>query len=280
MHSRIDKARKIISNQYKSIIPWIRLPMVKLCMEPTFLVIGAQKAGTSSLFKYLIQHPDILAPVVKKEIHFFDLYYNRGRYWYQGNFPLRNEKKITGEKSPYCLFHPLAPERCWRSYSNLRLIVLLRDPVMRAYSHFHHEIKNRRESRPLRQALTEDCREVEAINGLLKNGEILYSKVHHRYSYLARGMYVEQLDQWMKFYSRDQLYLETAERFFREPQVVCKEIFTFLGVEPFCVSTEKSYNRGRYLPITEDEKDLLAKTFFLGNQQLAEKYGVDISGWT
>jgi hypothetical protein len=108
--------------------------------KPAFLIIGAQKAGTSSLFRYLSQHPDIRLPK-RKELHFFDLQYSNGIDWYERLFPRKKiiKRQITGEASPFYLFHPLVPERVFNHYPNIRLIVLLRNPVDRAYSHFHME---------------------------------------------------------------------------------------------------------------------------------------------
>lgn len=276
----ISSIRSIIRKQIRAIFPYIRRPLAPLCMSPAFLMLGAQKAGTTSLFYYLTQHPDILMPVVQKELHYFDLNYHFGPKWYQSHFPLQRNGKITGEKSPYYIYHPLVPRRSHAFNPNLKFIVLLRDPVKRAYSHFHHEIENGRENRSFRQAVDSEVERVEIDHLKLARSEITYSASHQRYSYYARGKYLEQLDLWMEFFPRDQLYLETAERFFKEPQTICFEIFDFLGLEPYQSSTEKRYNPGKYNPISESDKYWLADMYREANQKLKKAYGVEISDWT
>jgi hypothetical protein len=270
---------KGLMEQNRKIVPYIRSPLFSFCMKPTFLIIGAQKAGTTSLFRYLLQHPDILAPVVKKELHFFDLNFYRGSKWYCSHFPLQKYRKITGEKSPYYFYHPLVPKRSFEFNHKLKLIALLRDPVKRAYSHYNHEIENKREKRTFRQAINQEIKKVDIDHIRLSRSEISYSANHHRYSYYARGCYVEQLDLWMQFFPRDQFYFETSERFFRDPQEVCSEIFDFLKLKPFTPSTAIRHNSGKYDPIIESDKYWLAKMYKECNRKLAKAYMVDINDW-
>lgn len=271
---------KITSKKKRSkMILYFRRPLTRLCMVPTFLIIGAQKSGTSSLFNYLIQHPDIISPIIPREVHYFDLYYNRGPQWYMSNFPLSRKGKITGEKSPYYLYHPLVPERSLAFNSGFRLIVLLRDPVKRAYSHYNHQVRKGRESRPFREAVKTEMNRVESEHDRLARGEINYSFTHQHYSYLSRGRYVEQLDLWTKFFPRKQIYLETSERFFREPQTVCSEIFQFLDLPPATISSEKRHNSRTYDPILKTDQEWLANLFHQSNAKLADEYGVDINNW-
>ena len=119
-------------------------------MLPTFIIIGAQRAGTTTLFFYLRSHPDIEGPKPAdssvswpKELHFFDEHFAKGVDWYRAFFPLERSRAraraeghdlITGEATPYYLFHPLVPERVATTVPDVRLIVLLRDPIERAYS--------------------------------------------------------------------------------------------------------------------------------------------------
>src|SRR5436309_16134274 len=109
-------------------------------MLPDFIVIGAQKSGTGSLYAYLNGHPDVAGARVK-EVHYFDLHYHRGVDWYLDQFPdeAAARPRCTGEASPYYLFHPHAPRRAFDLVPDARLIALLRDPVDRAISHYHHE---------------------------------------------------------------------------------------------------------------------------------------------
>ncbi|MFM6205694.1 sulfotransferase domain-containing protein, partial [Planktothrix sp.] len=124
---------------------------------PHFIIIGVQKGGTNSLYHYLCKHPQIVA-ATQKEIHFFTLNYEQGLNWYQSQFPPEADGKqiLTGEGSPYYLFHPLVPQRLYESFPNTRLIVLLRNPVDRAISHYYWEVKLGYEPLSLEEAIAQE----------------------------------------------------------------------------------------------------------------------------
>ncbi|HEV2894458.1 MAG TPA: sulfotransferase, partial [Actinomycetota bacterium] len=125
-------------------------PTAGLRLLPDYLIIGAQRAGTTSLHRYLIQHPGVRTTLRTKGVHFFDTAYGRGMSWYASRFPTKltawyvarrhGVELRTGEASPYYLFHPHVPARVAEHLPQVRLIALLRDPVGRAYSHYQHEV--------------------------------------------------------------------------------------------------------------------------------------------
>src|SRR6188508_1226206 len=115
-----------------------RLDTAHLRQPPTFMIIGTQKGGTTSLHRYLDKHPDVTM-ALKKEVHFFDSFYFKGSDWYLAHFPLRSEAAQTGEASPTYIFHPEAPRRVYDAFPQVKLIALLRNPVDRAYSHHQME---------------------------------------------------------------------------------------------------------------------------------------------
>src|SRR5919108_6081357 len=80
---------------------------------PDFVILGAQRAGSTTLYRALIAHPQVRRALLK-EVHFFDLNYHRGLRWYRAHFPYRSPGRITGEASPYYLYHPHAPKRVAR----------------------------------------------------------------------------------------------------------------------------------------------------------------------
>ena len=132
-------------------------------MTPSFLIVGAQRCGTTSMYKTLSQHPMVLPAVLHKGVHYFDTGYGHGPAWYRGHFPLLAARRraapapgrlpITGESSPYYMFHPLAGQRIARDLPACRLLVLLRDPVERAYSAHTHETARGFETEPFERAL-------------------------------------------------------------------------------------------------------------------------------
>ncbi len=173
----------------------------KLYVLPDMIIIGAMKCGTTSLFRYLAEHPDFFPPMTK-EIHFFDSKYDQGLDWYRRRFPtkikrltcrLRGRRIITGEASPYYMFHPHAMRRIASILPTVKLIVLLRNPVDRAYSHYHYEVKHGREQLTFEEAIdAEPGRLAGELDKMLQDEG--YFSVHYgRHAYLRRGIYVEQL---------------------------------------------------------------------------------------
>jgi hypothetical protein len=172
---------------------------------PTFLIVGAQKSGTSTLYANLAAHPSV-APGVRKEVHYFD-YPPRGERWYRSQFPLES-RGVTGEASPYYLFHPGVPQRVREMLPDVRLIAVLRDPVERAVSGYYHAVRAGREHRPIDVAL-DPCNTEELPSDLA-----WYDSPQcpaRLAGYLVRGHYAEQLERWFSHFGRSQmLVIKTA----------------------------------------------------------------------
>ncbi len=132
---------------------------------PAFVIVGAQRGGTTSLYRYLAAHPGVL-PASRKELHYFTNRHDRGPDWYRSQFPPTPPGTITGESTPYYLFHPHAPRRLHAFAPDVKLIVLLRNPVDRAYSHYQLQVRRRHETLPFEEAI---AREEERLAGELQN---------------------------------------------------------------------------------------------------------------
>ncbi len=200
---------------------------------PDFLIIGAQKSGTSSLHRYLIGHPGILQPK-RKEVHFFDFQYHHGLSWYQQRFAASSPPhSLTFEASPYYIFHPHAARRIRQAIPHARLIVLLRNPVDRAYSHYRHEVKLKYESLPFEEALE---REQERTGGEIERilqDDGYRSISHQHFSYLARGRYAEQLAHWFNYFDREQFLIMRSDDFFANTGREFRRITDFVGLPPW-----------------------------------------------
>lgn len=213
---------------------------------PEFIIVGAQKAGTGVLFIHLSQHPAVVAPT-KKEIHYFDLEFGRGAEWYRAQFPLRSDlervsstigaRAITGEASPYYMFHPLAPERIARMLPDVKLIALLRDPVTRAYSHYNQTREKGLETLSFEEAI---AREEERLRGererMIAAGDAgggCRSPIYQRHSYCSRGMYARQLERLFELFGRDRVYCIQSERYKRDVQGTFDGVCQFLGLPSF-----------------------------------------------
>jgi hypothetical protein len=257
---------------------------------PDFLIIGTQRGGTTSLYRYLAQHPAVAPTLVSKGVHYFDVHYERPFSWYRGHFvprPYRairerqiGERVLTGEASPYYLFHPLAPSRVAEALPNAKLIAILRDPVTRAFSQFRHEVDGGYEDMPTFEGA------IDAEPGRLA-GEIErlksepgYASFHHEHhSYLARGLYVEQLRAWLSLFAREQLLVIESERLCGEPDVVYGEVLTFLGLPQRPLRSHPTYNTSRRSePMRPETRVRLAEYFMGPSRELAELLGRD-PGW-
>ncbi len=187
---------------------------------PDFVIVGAQKGGTTSLFRLLSQHPDI-RPAERKELHYFSLFYDRGLDWYRDRFPATEEGEITGEGSPYYLFHPRAPEMMAETVPQARLIAMLRNPVDRAYSHWNHEVTTvsrmyKRTVEPLgfEEAIEAEEERLRGEEARMLENAGYFSFNHQHHSYLSRGVYVDQLERFFRFFDKERMLMLGSEDFF------------------------------------------------------------------
>ncbi len=238
---------------------------------PSTLIIGAQKCGTTSLFNYLVRHPDVLTPLAK-EIHYFDLRYERGVQWYRGRFPYAYQLRrgaMTLDASPYYLLHPLAPRRAAQLLPQAKLIVLLRNPVDRAVSHYQHEVRGGRETLSLAEAIEREAERLAGEEERMRNDPSYYSFSHHRHSYVRRGQYLEQVRRWLEHFPRSQLLVLQSERLFRDPAGVSAAAYQFLGLRPYRLERYKTFLPGQYdREIPAELRGRLASYFEPYNREL------------
>ncbi|MGL5083492.1 MAG: sulfotransferase domain-containing protein [Microcoleaceae cyanobacterium] len=238
-------------------------------MKPQFLILGAQKAGTNSLYHALCQHPQIL-PATEKEVHFFTLNYEKGLGWYQSQFPVSAEGRllVSGEGTPYYLFHPCVPQRVSQDFPNIKLIVLLRNPVERAISHYYMEVKLGYESLPLEEAIAQETHRLQGEAEQLLAHPSHYSYSHQHYSYLARGIYADQLQAWFRYFPQHQFLILDSQTFYTQPAKTLDQVFRFLGVPSYRLSYHKKYNAGNYPAVAFRMRQHLTDYFKPHNQRL------------
>jgi hypothetical protein len=219
---------------------------------PDFIIIGAMRCGTSSLYSYLYSHPQVL-PAKRKEVHYFDLNFEKEENWYRSFFPpapiMATGKYITGEASPYYLYHPHAVRRIQEVIPDVKIIILLRDPVDRAISAYWY-ISNvtEEEDLPIEEAFR---REKERLRGeeekIIRNKS--YDSFEHRYhSYLDRGKYTKQIKRVKKFFSKDEIIVLKSEELFGSKNKVMKKVHNFLDIDNL------SYKMGKKRNVNKDKK--------------------------
>ncbi len=248
---------------------------------PDFLIIGAAKSGTTSLYNYLIQHPCVM-PCFRKEVHYFDRNFNKSERWYRSFFPVRGQhpagcsRSVTGESSPYYLFHPLAAERVSRVVPQARFLVLLRDPADRAVSHYNHRLRAGQETLPIEEAFAAEEKRLQGEAERLGDGVTRFSFNHYYYSYLARGRYARQLETWFSLLPREQFLVIDSDDLFRNPDSVYRAALGHLGLAytgPVHYEPYNSADKTAYATLPESLRGRLSEAFAEDNERLFELIG-------
>jgi hypothetical protein len=272
-----------------------RLATRKARILPAFLIIGAQRAGTTTFFDALRRHPDIAPPrsvdravAWDKELHFFDEKFEKGLDWYRSFFPLKalrdvrralGRDLIAGESTPYYLFHPAVPERVASAIPDMRLVVILRDPVERAYSHYQLMRRMGRERLSFEDALDAEEERLAGERERLLVDPSFRARHHRNHSYVSRGLYAEQLERWLTYFPREQLLVLAAEDLRTRGGKVYAEALGFLGVRAHPPSDLLLRNVASYEPPDPVIRERLERVFAEPNARLARLVGRDFD-WT
>ena len=248
---------------------------------PDFLILGAQKSGTTSLYYQLVRHPRIL-PCFTKEVHYFTLQQWRDQRWYRAHFPrkweLTRRSAVCGEATPYYLFEPRVPARVAPALPNARFVALLRNPSERAYSHYQHARARGHETLGFAEALERETERLAPELERMQREPGYVSLVHQRFSYFSRGLYAEQLARWLGHFPRERFLVLPAERFYADPDAVCGRVFDFLGLPPARLPSLSVPNRREYAPPDADLRADLERRYTPHNRELADLLGEDF-GW-
>jgi len=252
-------------------------------VKPNFIIIGAPKCGTTSLYNYMIQHPWIY-PALEKEVRFFDQRYHKGINWYKANFPTIFIKLLcfvkgiafaTGESTPTYIFDPTVPGEIYKHMPNVKLIVLLRNPVDRAFSNYNMEVKNGAENLSFEDAIQQEERRLKERNiDVLKDGtKYTYNELH--YAYKERGKYIAQLDQWLKYFDAKQILVRKSEELYSDPESLLNDAFAFLGLPAYKLEKYKIFYPGKYTSeLTPETREGLDRYYYKYNMELKKKFNI------
>ncbi len=256
-------------------------------MLPGVLIVGAQRCGTTSMYRTLSQHPAVLKAVLHKGVHYFDMNYDRGMSWYRAHFPLQasgrragrlaGDRALTLESSPYYMFHPCAAERIASDLPGVRLLVLVRDPAERAYSAHAHELARGFEHEPFARALELEPERLrgEAERMARDPGYLSHSHQHH--AYRARGRYADQLDQLERVLGAERVHVVDSGDFFIKPEPVYDAVLDFLELSNHGYPVFERHNARPRSPMPADLRAELTDYFEPFDQQLTGWLGQDPS---
>jgi len=258
----------------------LRRPFAARRAEPSFLIIGAQRCGTTSLYRYLAQHPDVEQPLVKEVHYFSSSSYLRGESWYRAHFPKTPPgPTVTFEATPYYLFHPLAPRRIAAALPSSKFIVCVRDPAHRAYSHYQHSVQRGYESLPFESALAAEPSRLDGEARRLELDEHYDSHAYKAFSYFTRGLYVDQLRRWERYVPHDRTLVLSSDDLYTSPAETYGKVLAWLGLRAWEPTSFDVFERSRAVPTSSDStRAALVDAFRPHNQRLFDYLGRDL-GW-
>jgi hypothetical protein len=253
---------------------------------PDFLVIGTKRGGTTSLFNYLMMHPGVLGlfprPRGRKSTDYFFQDWDRGERWYRSHFHTRTYRErlrrrlgyspVGGEASPYYVWDPRIAQRVHAQAPGVRAIMLVRDPVERAWSHYQERVENGVEPLTFEQALAaEESRTDGELDEMLRD-PAYYSTAFDWYSYRARGLYLPQLENWCSVFPQEQLLTVRSEDMYTDVQAVFDTVCTFLGIEQLELPSKRTFNASvRSSTVPADARAEL-RDFYAPHNQALENY--------
>ena len=252
-------------------------------MIPSFLLIGAQRCGTTTLHLALKSHPQVVLHPLHKGVNYFDVDYERGPEWYRSHFPITAYARarafgahgapITGESSGYYMFHPLAAERIALDLPGIQLIALVRDPVERAYSAHRHETARGFETEPFERAIDLEPQRLAGEVERMRDDPSYASFSHRHHSYVTRGRYAEQLSLVTKHCGHDNLLVLDADAFFAQPKEHYGRVLSFLGLRSHKRVPLTKTNAQPGAPMPESFRRRLAHQFEAQDEALVEFLG-------
>jgi hypothetical protein len=247
---------------------------------PDFLVAGAMKAGTTTLWAMLNQHPEVYV-TRPKELHYFDQHFDRGIAWYAEQFTPGASERMIGEATPIYMTDPVYHQRMFETVPHARLLITLREPSSRAYSHYWMmRAKGSEEFETFEGGLAAEDARWEASERL---------RMKWRFAYRRRGYYAEQLRGLETVYGRDRMHVLIFEEFIKAPRDSMRGVFDFLGIDSAVADTvelehRKSSRGGRkakqgYPPMSPETRARLREDFAPHHADLQAWLGREVTAW-
>ncbi|WP_170981523.1 sulfotransferase domain-containing protein [Nocardioides dongxiaopingii] len=295
----MDEPRRRLRAALKRAVRTAGVATASVRPDPDFLVIGAKRGGSTSLYFDLLDHPSYvrlypppvpgLKDVATKGVHFFDSHHLEGMAWYRSYMPTRFTRSVNtwrhgtpsvvGEASPYYLFHPSAAQRAHEALPDVKVVALLRDPVERTYSHWKERRRAGAEELDFVAALDAEPGRLAGERERLLADPAYRSYAWEQQSYLTQSRYAEALRPWLERYGRDRVLVAASEDYYADPLPVLRTIDDFLGVPPRDTSTGAVRNQAPGAPLEPEVRARLQAAFVDANRDLEELLGQRLP-WT
>ncbi|MER8026655.1 sulfotransferase domain-containing protein [Glutamicibacter protophormiae] len=257
---------------------------------PDYLITGTKRGGTTSLFNYLLMHPGVMGlfPQIreKKSTDYFFKEMERGESWYRSHFQTEVFRKvksrqlgyrpISGEASPYYMWDPRIAARVKSVAPQVKSIILLRNPVERAWSHYQERVQNGVEPLDFVTALELEDQRLSSEYAAIDGGSKEYSEAFDFYAYRERGNYLPQLKNWYANFSSEQILVMRSEDMYQDVQGACDKVCDFLQIPRHELPTKRTFNaRKRSTPIPQEAREFLSSYFEAKNEELFEYLQVE-----
>lgn len=256
--------------------------------SPDFVIAGSQRCGTTSLFRALAKHRAMMPNVIgAKGVHYFDTSYHQNEAWYFAHFASRAERDshsdkvghraIVGEASPYYIYHPACAERMAQTIPDAKIIVLLRDPVKRAISHYLHMVWEGHESvQDIDSALDLESTRLQGIEQRLLADRSFVSRAHQHYSYIDRGHYADQLERLYSHFDPKNVLVMATEKLIADSKSSLSRIQEFIGLEPDPAIELEKRNASSKFEARPETLKRLADEFSESNERLGALVDAEI----
>ena len=248
---------------------------------PDFIIIGVGRAGTTALYSYLIQHPSIVAASTDNnesvaDLHFFEYMISNNIQWYKSHFPIlfsksKNQKNsfITGEYTSTYIYHPDVPKRIFNLLPKIKLIVILRNPIDKAYSAYQQQFRFGEYTTSFEDTVNAEFRRIN----LNKDFPELNSNNYDFENFVAQniirhGIYADYLETWLKIFDRKQILILNSEDLKNSTKETLHRVFHFLNVSNYDIANTSQVNVGKYSPINKITRKKLIEFFKPHNQRL------------
>ena len=245
-------------------------------MVPGYLVVGTKRGGSTSAYHWIAQHPEVAPCRMRKGTHYFDVNHSRGWRWYLSGFPRADGVwRITGEASPYYMFHPWSARWIADELPDVRLIVVLRDPVARAWSQHQYELARGTETLPFEAALESEEARVAGEEERMMADPSYVSAAHRYHTYLRRGHYADQLERLYALFAPEQVLVLQSEALFEDPHGQLDRVWSFLGLSSVRLDGLRAMKTGSYEAMPAGSVEHLQQYYRDHNERLYALPGID-----